>query len=153
VLYLRKPGQMRWEYSNPAGKLFLTDAKQIYYVSPAARRVEVSPVKGTEDLRAPLAFLLGKLDFGRDFSRYETSRRTGALVIRAFPKSDKSFYEYVEFMPGAEAQLLSVTVQARDGSRMEYVFRNELRNPALNPSLFSFAAPEGYEVVTLRNSP
>ena len=27
VLYLRKPGRMRWEYSSPAGKLFLVDGK------------------------------------------------------------------------------------------------------------------------------
>jgi outer membrane lipoprotein carrier protein len=153
VLYLRKPGQMRWEYAQPQGKLFLSDAKKIYYVSPASRRVEVSAVKETEDLRAPLAFLLGRLDFSRDFARYETSQREGSLLIRAFPKNQKSVFEYVEFFPAADGTLKTVTVQGRDGSRMEYAFSNETRNPNLNEKLFRFEAPAGFEVVELKNAP
>lgn len=153
VLYLRKPGQMRWEYATPAGKLFLSDAKKIYYVSPASRRVEISAVKETEDLRAPLAFLLGRLDFSRDFARYETSQRDGSLLIRAFPKNTKSIFEYVEFLPTPDGTLKTVAVQGRDGSRMEYSFTQETRNPTLPESLFRFTAPEGFEVVELKNAP
>ena len=29
VLYLRKPGRMRWEYSSAAGKLFISDGKDV----------------------------------------------------------------------------------------------------------------------------
>ena len=29
TLYLRKPGQMRWEYEDPAPKLFLTDGRRM----------------------------------------------------------------------------------------------------------------------------
>lgn len=153
VLYLRKPGQMRWEYAQPQGKLFLSDAKKIYYVSPASRRVEVSAVRETEDLRAPLAFLLGRLDFSRDFGRYETSQREGSLLIRAFPKNEKSIFEFVEFFPAPDGALKTVTVQGRDGSRMEYSFSNETRNPALNEKLFRFEAPSGFEIVELKNAP
>ncbi len=153
VLYLRKPGQMRWEYAQPQGKLFLSDAKKIYYVSPASRRVEISAVKETEDLRAPLAFLLGRLDFSRDFARYETSQREGSLLIRAFPKNEKSIFEFVEFFPTPDGTLKTVTVQGRDGSRMEYSFFSETRNPPLNEKLFRFEAPAGYEIVELKNAP
>src|SRR4051812_47025452 len=34
VLYLRKPGRMRWEYSSPAGKLFISDGKDVFFYSP-----------------------------------------------------------------------------------------------------------------------
>ncbi len=153
VLYLRKPGQMRWEYAQPAGKLFLSDAKKIYYVSPASRRVEVSAVKETEDLRAPLAFLLGRLDFARDFGRYESSQRERSLLVRAFPKNAKSFFEYVEFWPAADGTLRTVTVQGKDGSRMEYRFTNETKNPPLPEKLFRFEAPQGFEIVELKNAP
>jgi outer membrane lipoprotein carrier protein len=152
TLYLSKPGKMRWEYSTPEGKLFLSDAKKIYYVSPAARRVEVSAVKETDDLRAPLAFLLGKLDFSRDFSRYEISAVQGKQRIRAFPKSEKSPYEFVEFSPGPGGVLTEVSVQSRDGSRMDYRFVEQARNTQLAGQLFQFSAPPGYEVVELRNA-
>ena len=40
VLYLRKPGRMRWEYSSPAGKVFLSDGKErvFIYARRASRR-------------------------------------------------------------------------------------------------------------------
>ncbi|WP_031495637.1 outer membrane lipoprotein chaperone LolA [Bryobacter aggregatus] len=150
VLYLRKPGQMRWEYAQPKGKLFLTDGKQIHYVTPAARRVEVSAMKESEDLRAPLAFLLGKLDFSRDFQRFEYSAVGTQWKIKAIPKSQKSMFEFVEFVAGADGFLSVVTVAGKDGSTMTYSFANEQRNLPLASKLFQFEAPEGFEVVKLR---
>ena len=70
-LYLRKPGRMRWEYSSPAGKLFGSDGKFAYAYSPDENRFDKMSLKGTEDMRAPLGFLLGKLQFGGGVS--ETS--------------------------------------------------------------------------------
>ena len=66
-LTLRKPGRMRWDYSAPAGKLFVSDGKQVYLYNPELKRVERMPLKESEDMRAPLAFLLGKLDFKKEF--------------------------------------------------------------------------------------
>jgi len=34
VLYLRKPGRMRWEYTSPAGKVFLADGKDTWLYTP-----------------------------------------------------------------------------------------------------------------------
>ena len=70
-LSLQKPGKMRWEYSQPAGKLFLSDGKLIYYYNPVSKRAEKMKVRESEDMRAPLAFLLGKLDFQKDFTDFK----------------------------------------------------------------------------------
>jgi len=153
TLYLRKPGQMRWEYSQPNGKLFLSDGKTIHYVTPSAKRVEVSPMKASDDLRAPLAFLLGKLDFARDFNRFEHSQSSLQWKIKAYPKSAKSPYEFVEFFAEPDGRLSLVTVTGRDGSSMSYAFRSEQRNIPLAAELFQFKAPEGYDLVTLRSEP
>jgi len=153
TLYLRKPGQMRWEYAQPQGKLFLTDAKQIYYVTPSARRVEVSEMKESGDLRAPLAFLLGKLDFARDFNRFEHSQTGTQWKVRAFPKNQKSPYEYVEFYAEPDGRLAVVSVTGKDSSSMSYAFTSEQRNIPVAATLFQFKAPAGYEVVTLRGEP
>ncbi len=153
ILYLRKPGQMRWEYAQPAGKLFLCDAKQIYYVTPSARRVEVSAMKESGDLRAPLAFLLGKLDFSRDFGRFEHSRAGAQWKIKAFPKNSKVPYDYVEFYAEPDGRLALVSVAGKDGSSMSYSFRAEQLNAPVSATLFQFKAPEGFEIVTLRGEP
>ncbi len=35
---LRKPGRMRWDYSQPKGKLFVCDGKNLWIYTPADNR-------------------------------------------------------------------------------------------------------------------
>ena len=56
-LTLRKPGRMRWDYTSPLGKLFVSDGKFLWLYTPANNRVERMRLKEAEDMRAPLAFL------------------------------------------------------------------------------------------------
>src|SRR5882762_926767 len=70
TLFLRKPGRMRWQYTAPAGKLFLSDGKFMYVIVPDSSRVQKMKAKESEDMRAPLAFLLGRLHFEKDFRNF-----------------------------------------------------------------------------------
>ncbi len=96
-LLLRKPGKMRWTYANPAGKLFISDGKNVFLYSPATNRVDKIKLKEADDMRAPLAFLLGKLDFSRDFKDFEATKDGGNTIVSAMPKSDKLPYAKVNF--------------------------------------------------------
>src|SRR5713226_2207275 len=60
TLWLKKPGKMRWEYRSPREKLFLSDGKDAWFYLPGDRQVRRTPVRKLDDLRSPLAFLLGK---------------------------------------------------------------------------------------------
>ncbi|HEY6987982.1 MAG TPA: outer membrane lipoprotein carrier protein LolA, partial [Bryobacteraceae bacterium] len=66
-LVLKKQGKMRWDYTRPKGKLFISDGKEVYLYTAEENRVEKVPLKDTEDMRAPLAFLLGRLDMKKEF--------------------------------------------------------------------------------------
>ena len=46
VLDLRKPGRMRWEYSDPKGKLVVCDGKNLWMYTPSENRVEKRPLQG-----------------------------------------------------------------------------------------------------------
>src|SRR5579871_2499133 len=67
ILMLRKPGRMRWDYSQPAGKLVVSDNKFLWVYTPADNKAQQLKLQETDDMKAPLAFLLGKLDFSREF--------------------------------------------------------------------------------------
>src|SRR5213078_4857872 len=60
TLWLKKPGKMRWEYRSPKEKLFVSDGKTAWFYVPEDRQARKSSAKKLEDLRSPLAFLLGK---------------------------------------------------------------------------------------------
>jgi outer membrane lipoprotein carrier protein len=145
-LSLRKPGRMRWEYTEPAGKLFIADGKWVWMYSPATGKAERAKLKASDDERAPLAFLLGKLDFSRLFRDFELTESGDAAVIRALPKSDKAPYTSVEFTVGRQGEIRRLKVANGDGSITEYVFANERMNGPVADAKFVFTPPPGVAV-------
>ncbi|MCX6622302.1 MAG: outer membrane lipoprotein carrier protein LolA [Acidobacteria bacterium] len=149
VLSLRKPGRMRWDYRSPAGKLFVSDGKSVFLYTPATNRVEKMKLKESEDMRAPLAFLLGKLDFRKDFKDFEKKMDGQDTVLTAQPKSDKLPYSNVEFSVSPDHRIKRLVVRGQDQSVLTFTFDQERINPALADSLFRFTMPAGAEFADL----
>jgi outer membrane lipoprotein carrier protein len=147
TLALRKPGRMRWDYAN--GNVFVTDSKVIWFYQAAANRAEWSRAKESGDLRAPLAFLLGRLDFSKLFR--ETRQEAGELV--AIPKSERAPYREVRFRAAADGRIEKVTVVSQDASVMEFLFRDERRDTSVDYARFRFAPPAGAQVVEVSAEP
>jgi outer membrane lipoprotein carrier protein len=147
LLDLRKPGRMRWEYSDPKGKLAVCDGKMFWMYTPSENRVEKMPLKETDDLQAPIAFLLGKLHFDKEFRNLEGKPEGDDTRITAAPKSDNLPYSAVEFLVAPEGRIREVKVTRFDNSIMEYTFDQEKMNPKLDDKLFHFQPPTGAEVV------
>lgn len=147
-LYLRKPGKMRWDYTTPAGKVFVSDGKYIYMYTPSDNRFERLPMKETEDMRAPLAFLLGRLNFNDDFKEFRAQPDGANIFITALPKSDKMPYTEVTFLVTPDDFVIHwLRVRGQDGSEMEFSFENEKKNPVLKDALFRLSPPPGAQVV------
>jgi len=152
-LFLRKPGRMRWQYSAPAGKLFVSDGKFIYSYTPQDNRAEKMKLKETDDMRAPLAFLLGRLDFNKDFREFRAHAENDGVFITAIPKSDKLPYSEVSFLTTPDYAIRRLEVKNQDNSVLRFAFENEKKDPALHDSLFRFAPPPGVEYVDASNQP
>lgn len=147
TLYLEKPGKMRWEYARPAGKVFVSDGKYVYLYSPSTNVAERTPFKATDDLRAPLAFLLGKLDFRKDFGRFTLKPQGENYWITAEPKSSKSPYKLVSFLVNRNYQILEVEVTGVDQAVNRFRFADEQRNTTIASSRFEFRPPQGSRLV------
>jgi outer membrane lipoprotein carrier protein len=146
-LFLRKPGRMRWQYSAPAGKLFVSDGKFIYSYDRDENRAEKMKLKVSDDLRAPLAFLLGELDFSKDFREFRSKPDGDSVYITAVPQSDKMPYTEVTFLVSPDFVIHWLRVKGQDGSLLEFTFENEKKNPPIQDAMFRFALPPGVEYV------
>ena len=152
TLYLSKPGRMRWEYEAPETKLFLTDGKRVILFVPAENRVLESAIKETEDVRAPLAFLLGRLNFDEQFQKMETSPQfvpveQGNFVFKAYSKQMAERLEWVLFEVSPSHEIRRVVARERGGLENEFRFDDIEANPALAAALFQFTPPAGAQVV------
>ena len=146
-MFLRKPGKMRWQYTAPAGKLFVSDGQFLYFYSPEENRAEKMKLKEADDLRAPLAFLLGRLNFNEDFREFHSSPQGGGTLITAIPKSDKLPYSEVSFLATPDYAITHLQVRGQDGSLLDFAFDGEKKNPSVPDAMFKFAPPPGVEWV------
>ena len=140
---LRKPGRMRWEYSQPKGKLFVSDGKFLWLYTPAENRAEKMKVQESDDMRAPLAFLLGKLHFDKEFRNLQARPEGADTRIVAEPKTDNLPYSAVEFVVTPENRIREVKVTGFDRSILDFTFDQEKMDPALDAKLFQFQLPPG----------
>jgi len=147
TLYLKKPGRMRWEYSSPAGKLFVSDGKQVFLYTPMQNRVERSKLKQSDDLRAPMAFLLGKLDFSKEFRSFESRTEGTNTWITAEPKNPNLEFSRVEMLAAPDGRILKLHVTGIGNSRIDFSFSDEVLNAPVAAVEFAFHPPPGVEVV------
>jgi outer membrane lipoprotein carrier protein len=147
LLMLRKPLRMRWDYAQPKGKQFVSDGKSLYLYNPAENTAEHMKLQETDDMRAPLAFLLGNLKFQKEFQNLQAAQEGANTRITAEPKKDNLPYSKVEFLVTNEGVIREVKVMAFDNSVLQFAFDQERVNPPLEEKLFQFQAPKGVQIV------
>jgi outer membrane lipoprotein carrier protein len=147
VLTLRKQGKMRWDYSQPRGKLFISDGKNVYLYTSTDNRVEKVPLKDTEDMRAPLAFLLGRLNMRKEFQDFQVREGDGGTWLDASAKNDRVPYKNIEMLIAEDGSVRQLKVQLRDEALLAFSFKNEKLNPPVDENAFHFQIPPGAEVV------
>ena len=156
TLWLKKPGKMRWEYRSPEEKLFLADGKVTWLYLPAEKQARKSPLKNLEDLRSPLAFLLGKtklekelkaLSFAPDIQAWKPED----VMLRGVPRGLEDRVEQVVLEITPEHRIARILIHAADDSVTEYRFSNSKENVEVADKQFRFTAPSGTEVIENEN--
>jgi len=152
TLWLKKPGKMRWEYRSPRDKLFLSDGKDAWFYVPGERQVRRTAVKKLDDLRSPLAFLLGKTKLEKELQGLSLAPDVAALapedvVLRGVPRSlaDRVSQVLLEITP--EHWIGRLLIEEVDGSVTEYRFTKEKEDMAVSDQRFQFTVPSGVEVI------
>ena len=147
TLVLRKPGKMRWDYEQPKGKLFISDGKFLWLYTPDENRAEKMKLKESDDMRAPLAFLLGKLDFQKEFRNLQAKAEGPDMRVTGDSKSENLPYSSVEFVVTPEQRIRLVKVTGYDHSVLEFRLEQEKVDLPVDAKLFQFQVPKGAQLV------
>jgi outer membrane lipoprotein carrier protein len=152
TLWLKKPGKMRWEYRSPEEKLFLSDGKSSWLYLPAEKQARKSRFKNLEDLRSPLAFLLGKTKLEKELRALSFAPDVKAwkeedVIMRGVPRGMEDRVEQVLLEITPERRIARILIQATDDSITEYRFSDQKENVEVPEKQFRFLAPAGTEVI------
>ena len=152
TMWLKKPGKMRWEYRSPEEKLFVGDGRDAWLYLPTEKQARKSSMRRLEDLRSPLAFLLGKSKLekelqGLSFAPDVQAAQPGNSMLRGVPRGMEDRVQQVLLEVTPEQRIVRILVHGTDDSITEYRLNNQRENVEVPDSRFRFTAPPGAEIV------
>jgi outer membrane lipoprotein carrier protein len=152
TLWLKKPGKMRWEYRSPKEKLFVSDGKNAWFYVPEDAQARKSEAKKLDDLRSPLAFLLGKTRLEKELRGLSLApdiepMQSGDTVLRGVPKGLEEQISEIVLEVTPENRIVRLVMQQVDGASTEYRFSDQKENVAVGDAKFGFTPPAGTEIM------
>lgn len=145
-LYLRRPGQFRWEVSQPIPQLIIARETKIWIYDPDLQQVVIRPLMKAAG-QTP-AFLLSNISkaVNDDFvvQRMAAPRYWEWYSLK--PKSNNSLYTVIQ-LGFFQRELKEMRLQDSLGHRTVIQFDQIEKNIALSPSVFTFKIPPQVDVI------
>ena len=149
---IKRPGKIRFTYTKPERKEFVSDGVRLYTHLVADKQVIVGPAPSAEDGDVPAMFLAGRSDLARDYTPSFTAlpgAAPGLITLRLVPKNRDSEFESLGI--GVDQKTLQIqflTATDKQGGRSSFTFTNLKENRGLSDKEFEFRVPRGVDVVT-----
>jgi outer membrane lipoprotein carrier protein len=148
TLLLLKPGRMKWDYSSPAGKLFLLDGRFAWFYSRGDSQVQRIPAKQLDDLRSPLRFLLGHTELERELNNLTLKpTANGRFMLSGGPKGQEKRVNRLTLTVTADGDITGIEIEEADGALTRFTFTGEQLNAPVSAETFHFTPPPGVPVV------
>lgn len=149
---IRKPGRMRWDYTAPEKKLFISDGHRLYFYVPADKQVRISALPAEGRAPTPILFLTGRGDLLRDFRVQEVpapSGLRGARALKLQPVRPEPEYESVTLVVDDKTfALRQMAILDGQGGTSTFTFTNLRENATVPDSRFVFTMPRGVDVIS-----
>jgi outer membrane lipoprotein carrier protein len=148
TLMLLKPGRMRWDYSSPAGKLFVLDGKYAWFYTQGDPQVQRIPAKQLDDLRSPLRFLLGHTELEKELNHITMAPAPdGRFTLTGQPKGQEKHIPRLAVTATTTGFITAIEIEEEDGAITRFFFTGEEPNATAPPGAFRFTPPAGVQVV------
>jgi outer membrane lipoprotein carrier protein len=149
---VRRPGRMRWTYTKPEEKIFVSDGAKMYSYIPEDKQVYVATVPPEDQATTPALFLAGKGNLLRDF---DVERATvpdapvGSVALKLTPKRPEREYEWLDLVVDRTTlQLRMLVTSDQQGGVSSFSFTNLRENTGIADKEFVFVMPRGVDVIT-----
>lgn len=152
ILWIKKPGKMRWDYATPQKKTFVTDGSAAWFYIPGERQARRTPLKSLNDLRSPLRFLLGRTKLEKEVRGLSLAPDVrpavaGDVVLRGVPVGMEDRVSMLLLESDDQGFLRRIVMQELDGSTTEFRLENQRENVPVSDGEFNFHPPAGVEVL------
>lgn len=148
----KKPGMMRWVYTSPERKEFVSDGVRIYAYVPEDRQVTVSAVPPGDQAPTPALFLAGRGDLTRDFvaTPADTPEVPSRMLgVRLTPRKPEADFEWMTvIVDSTTLQIRGLITMDAQGGRSTFTFERVKENTGVADQEFRFNIPRGVDVIS-----
>ncbi|MBW9256792.1 MAG: outer membrane lipoprotein chaperone LolA [Candidatus Thiodiazotropha sp. (ex. Lucinisca nassula)] len=139
VFYLRRPGQLRWEYQTPSEQLIVADGDRVWLhdleLEQVSHRSQAAVLDGT-----PAQLLSGTGPISQHFEINELGIESELTWVELIPKGKEAQFSSVR-LALHESRLERMEMFDNFGQVTRFFFDNMQRNPQLDDALFEFEPP------------
>jgi outer membrane lipoprotein carrier protein len=154
-VFFKKPGKMRWNFSQPA-QLLVSDGSSFWFYQPADKQVVKTPFHQAFRSNTPVSFLTGVGRLEDDFQvalQDSTSDSTqnstqDTYLLQLTSKQDAEAVGRLTLAVSRQTfDIVEATVTDPLGNTTRLRFNNINRNVPLEDSLFQFDIPPGVDII------
>ena len=146
-LILAKGRKMRFEYTQPEERLWVSNGKTVYFLDPEERTWSEQPVKESTADMLPLMYLVGQGGLKNRFNFTQLTRKPsieGNRVIELQLKKKSEDVKRIEIEVDPQRKLIVwMMIVDMNDLPTQFVFSNIRTNSNVQDSMFEFKAPAG----------
>ncbi|GAK53053.1 outer membrane lipoprotein carrier protein [Candidatus Moduliflexus flocculans] len=150
MVYFKKPGKMRWEYTNPEQQLLVSDGKTMWFYVADDEQVIVQPAEDAYGSKTPITFLSGMGKLQNDFymNLLPESDPATAYKLELLPKQPQpELAKLVLTIDPKTYQIVHTAVYDPYGNITDVYLSNLEINISPPDDVFTFEIPEGVDVI------
>jgi outer membrane lipoprotein carrier protein len=151
-VYVAKPGKMRWDYSKPDKKYFISDGTTLWVYEPDSKQAFEQSLKD-QILPVAVTFLYGKGDLAAEFTAALDPGKYGGgddLVLRLTPKQPSAQYKQLWLVVDPkDFHVKESVIQEASDNVNHFTFFNMKQNDKakFEDKHFKFVAPADVKVI------
>jgi outer membrane lipoprotein carrier protein len=145
IFYLKRPGQLRWEYENPPTQVIVADGKRIWLhdieLEQVSHRSQKAALEGT-----PAQLLSGSRPVEESFDMQELGEQEGLSWLELRPRDKEA--QFIKVLLGfSDDTLQRMAMYDSFGQVTRFEFYDMQRNPELSSELFVFVPPPQVDLI------
>lgn len=157
-VWFRKPGLMKWVYSDPEVQTFLVRDDTLWFYQQREQQVLVDQFKDVLISDLPVSFLMGIGDLSKDFSLQKACSGPEGTVLEFEPKGgqpqdEEKRLQSFRLLVGSNYMPSGARVSDAGGNTTAILLRKVDVNPAIPDETFAPDFPKGIDVIDRRTKP
>jgi len=152
----KKPGRMRWEFTEEEHQIIVADGETLWFYRPEEQQVFKAAFDRAFRSTTPISFLTGVGEIDDDFDVHLDGESEDGkhLILKLVPKrADPDVGELRLFVTKDDADISGAEVRDPLGNVSTVRFTKVRRNVGLNDDRFVFEIPKDVDIITAPGGP